>query len=155
MNVALQDQWKDIESNTASEIASQRGKALVNYLFIYKNKSSRFKNDDICSIQLESLDKVYKNAKRYSDDDFIVWLDLEGAAPETKFFIDSHYDLLGPENVKFKNLRDLPEYHAMLEDIDRMIECVWSAKHYPKIWYQVDLVRLVVLRHCLENTELD
>ncbi len=114
----------------------------VNYVWVNRDKGAQ--EDAACSVPLRYLDMAYKNARKYPDAKFTIWFDYALFDDKTNFFIASHQYFTAPKNVQFKNLRDIERYAASeVYDVDR-----------PKdIWARVDLARLLVLQHQLNDTD--
>ena len=140
--------FKDIVNN-----AKYDDRYAVNYVWINKDCPAGLKakpssgcdeKQPSCSVPLNHLDKAYENAKRYPAADFTIWYDKAMMDPLSEFFMISHSYLNAPSNVVFKDLRMLGTYNAL--DVFNVYE--------PKdIWARVDLARLLVLQHGLNQTK--
>lgn len=134
-NTEIQDDQNDFESQYC-----------VNYIWIGKTADPAEKS--LCSVPLKLLDKAYENARQYPKAKFLIWVDKSMIDPLSDFFVLSHGYLSAPENIEFRNLREVETINELDffnkgcdEDIERFRKA--------NIWGRVDLARLLVLQHQL------
>lgn len=129
-----------------------RADRVLNYVWINKqslNLAGPQREEETgvqCGIPLNYFDKAYGNARLYPDTEVHVWVDdllLDG---QSRFFLQSHAYLNAPENVTFRDLREIPAYAAHPS---------FAENSATNIWNRVDLARFMVLSHQLENPERD
>ncbi len=114
----------------------------VNYVWI--NRQAGPLEDVACSVPLRYLDIAYENARKYPKAQFTIWMDRALLDPRTAFFLASHAYFDAPDNLNFADLRDISVY-AQSE--------VYDVEKPKDIWARVDLARLLVLSHQLNDAD--
>jgi hypothetical protein len=123
----------------------------VNYVWINKERLADVKDEQqagddkrppMCSVPLRFLDNAYENARLYPAAAFTIWYDKAMMDPLSEFFVISHGFFNAPSNVEFKDLRTIDSYAAL---------AVFNVDEPKDIWARVDLARLLVLQHGLNE----
>lgn len=129
---------------------------LLNYVWINKEKFEPCAERPTCGVPLHYIDKAVHNALLYSDIQVDIWLDFNLLDKQSIETVRDHVSKV--KNIKIRNLQDIESYQkSNLFDPDRSLPEGFSYKgddegERQSIWGRVDLARLMVIRHCLENT---
>ena len=139
----------------------------VHNVWINKSKFES-REECLCGIPLDFIDKVIENALHYTEAKFTLWLDYELLGDTSLFLAKSHF-YFAPrlketeqdkvincmKRIKFRNLREIEEYKK--NGIFNSQENGWltglfrSGKSYLQIYKRVDLAKLLVLKMALEE----
>lgn len=114
----------------------------MNYVWVNERPVKGEADSPLCGVPLSHLDMAYKNAASYPQAQFNIWIDFARLDDMSRFFVHSHGYLAKRENVTIRDLNDIPRYQTLNETPD----------HALPIWMQVDLARLLVLSHQLDES---
>lgn len=124
---------------------------VVNYVWI--NANSLPADNSLCSVPLKYLDNAYNNARLYPEARFMIWIDKKMIDPLSDFFVLSHGYLSAPDNVEYRDLRDIEAVNELPlfdENCENQMQ-----DEYPdrtdNIWGRVDLARLLVIQDNLNQ----
>ena len=125
---------------------------IVNYVWINEDVFSIPSDDDhrapLCGIPLHYIDQTINNAMRYPDTIFQIWIDPRFLTDTPSIFLlESHLYMRGQiDNIRIRDLNDIDAYK---HDPDNF----FSPEQGNSIWARVDLARLLVLRHVLDERD--
>lgn len=120
-------------------------KCEVNHVWINREAHAPEGSDISCGVPLRYLDKVFKNAEKYKDAQFNVWIDKNLLDGLSLFFVDSHaYMQKGIENLSIRSLRDIEEYDQFP---------LFNNPDKSNLFLRTDLARLIVMKHVMENSD--
>ena len=119
---------------------------VMNYVWINKEPVEPSGEGALCGVPLNHLDKAFRNAEKYPEATFNLWVDFSLLDDMSRFFITSHAYFSAPENLKICDLNDIPAY--------RELE-LFRGKSLSDIFARVDLARLFAMEHCFDTTETE
>ena len=105
----------------------------VNYVWI-TSPSKDDVNKEPRHLSHWELNNMLKNAAKYEDADFQLWLDFEAEDNQTIADIQTIIDANEIKNLAVRNLRDIPQYNDV------------TATN-PNRWTHVDIARMIVVDH--------
>lgn len=132
----LKDIWQKIAHKPAEKQA-------VNYVWINKEPFSPAPDGPRCGVPLSHLDMAYKNARKYPQAQFTVWLDnalLDGGSLE---IVTDHARRSAPANVRLRDLNEIPSYRDT---------AIFHPPALRGIWVRADLARLLAMEHCFDES---
>jgi|GEM_PF-1117546 len=140
----LKKLWERIKPANKEHVPETLPKCAVNYVWI---NNAAFvpdpENGKICGVPLVWLDNAAENAKKYKEAEFKVWLDYLLLDKNSLKMAVDHIN--GIDNLRVYDLKDaIGEY---LND---------PIFYEPKdIWARVDFAKILVCKHCFENTDAE
>jgi hypothetical protein len=120
--------------------------SVMNYIWICEEDHSAVPQAGSCYVPLYKFDRAYKNARKYPDTDFIIWMDYERLDDSSRFFFESHFYLNASDNTQVRDLNELESYSN---------DALFKPEEEYNIFQQADYARLLVLQDCFENANYD
>ena len=141
MSINLQRTYTAESEETSPVLPCEE--CIVNYVWINESPFKPETKSPVCGVPLHYIDQALKNAKRYPDTPFILWLDYNFLDPTSRFIVESHIYYNDCENVKVQDLHAISSYHN---------SDIFSAKEpTARLFARTDLARLLVIQHGLDN----
>lgn len=102
-----------------------------------------------CPIPQRCLEYVRAVRKKHPDIDISIWMDVYKRNDRNGDLSWAFAQATGLDGVTFRGLREIPDYrdNPLFTQADRVNKTVHGV-----IWKQVDLARLIVLKHQLDNS---
>ncbi len=132
------------------EQLSQEIKEQYKVHYVWINSNNDVPEGCLCTVPLHYLDHVYKNAIKYPSALFTVWVDKSMIDLRSDFFVMSHGYLAAPNNVEFRNLRDIQAISDLAFFNEDCSDDIYQGRKL-NIWGRVDLARLYVLEQALND----
>ncbi|HEY8963415.1 MAG TPA: hypothetical protein VIN59_03005 [Alphaproteobacteria bacterium] len=138
---------------TVRAARKNKGRQILNYLWVCHERPYALNFDAMCHVPLNAMDNVFENAKKYPDAQVCLWMNLDEMNDTTRYFVQSHFYLFAPDNVRLCNLLDIPAYrHSPMLKPNYEIPEEDGFICRPGTLAKVDLARLYVIKHCFETT---
>lgn len=151
------------ENHSEQEVGASEGEvksnsALVNYVWINSRKVIPKPDKEECSLNFGNFKRAIRNANKYPEADFRIWVDKSLLDEYSLFCLDSFVQENGQHgNVCVHDLQEIPDYSGdpyfvPLEKGEKGYLMGEFNRHGPRnVYSRADYARILVLDHCLKE----